>query len=247
MTLMVLLAASCAGSKHATSPVQDQAAQAAAPAQPTGTLATLAPLLGDWKRADGSELHYVFAGDAIFGVSFAGDTFEVSIVTAEPAVKTQVFKNGASETTSDGAPSAEGLTHIETPRADALDRSEANFAEATAARGVDGWLDWFDEHGGEWDPGDGAGQGKPVVGHEAIKAFMGPVLSRPNFRLEWHPIKSGLAPGGALGYTVGVYEGVMLGEGGARTVRGHGAFVTVWKRQGDGSWKVLFDTGDPAS
>jgi hypothetical protein len=246
----LLLASACAahGAAPATPTTPTEAAPAAPAAELPAGLAPAKPLLGDWKREGGGEVHYVFAGDAIFGVSFTGgESFEVSITTAEPALKTRVYKDGASETSSDGAPSNEGLAPGTNTRSEDIERSERAFAEATASRGIGGWVDWFDAKGAEWDPGDDKTPAHRVEGAAAIKEFMGPVFARPNFRLEWRPITSGLAPGGALGYTVGTWEGVNLGENGARTVRGHGAFVTVWKRQGDGSWKVLFDTGDPAS
>jgi hypothetical protein len=223
------------------------AAESATPAaKPTGALAALEPLLGDWKH-EGGEVHYVFAGDAVFGVAFTGESYEVSIVTAEPTVKTRVYKDGASEVVSDAAPTNEGLTRIESPRVPAIEQSEKDFAEASAARGASGWADWFDDKGGQWDGGADGAEGKRIEGKVAVKEYMTPVLSRPGYRLEWRPITSALAPGGALGYTVGTWEGVVISDGGKRDVKRHGAFVTVWKRQGDGSWWVLFDTGDPAS
>ncbi len=246
--LASVVGASCAA--HGGPPPAAPAATtepAVAPAKPTGALAALEPLLGDWKRADGGETHYAFAGDAVIGVSFSGESYEVSIVTAEPNVKTRVYKDGATEVASDAAPSAEGLTRIESPRAPAIEQAEKDFAEATAARGASGWAEWFDDKGGQWDPGENGAEGKRIEGKAAVKEYMTPVFSRPNFRLEWRPIVSALAPGGALGYTVGTWESVIISDAGKRDVKYHGAFVTVWKRQADGSWKVLFDTGDPAS
>jgi hypothetical protein len=249
VALLASVSACAAHGSAPTTPAAPAAGAAGAPAaEPQAALAPAKPLLGHWKRADGGEAHYVFAGDAIFGVSFTGgEGFEVSITTAEPNVKTRVYKDGASEVSSDAAPSNEGLAPGSNTVSPEIEQSERHFAEATAARGIGGWVDWFDDKGAEWDPGDDKAPAHRVEGKTAIREFMGPVLSRPSFRLEWAPITSGLAPGGALGYTVGTWEGVVLGDGGARTVRSHGAFVTVWKRQADGSWKVLFDTGDPAS
>jgi len=245
-TLVALLVGACAAKSSTPTTPAAPAELPAATARPSGALAPLEPLLGDWKR-EGSESHYVFAGDAIFGVSFTGDSFEVSITTAEPAVKTRVYKDGASEVATDLAPSIEGLTRFQSERAPAIEESDRLFAEASAARGVGGWVDWFDEHGAQWDGGENGAEGKRIEGKAAIKEYMTPVLSRPDFRLEWKPLASALAPGGALGYTVGSWEGVVLGDAGQRQVKVHGGFVTVWKRQADGSWKVLFDTGDPAS
>jgi ketosteroid isomerase-like protein len=58
----------------------------------------------------------------------------------------------------------------------------------------------------------------------------------------WEPTASGLAPAGDLGWTVGEWTWSANDPGGGEA---RGSYVTVWRRQADGSWKVLFDTGDP--
>jgi ketosteroid isomerase-like protein len=111
------------------------------------------------------------------------------------------------------------------PELEAADRA---FAEATARRGADGWIAAFDLEGGMITK---AGR----VEHAAIAALMQPMLA--GGRLAWAPIASGQA--GALGYTVGkaTYTGATPAAG-WRT-----SYVTIWRRQADGAWKVLFDTG----
>ena len=49
---------------------------------------------------------------------------------------------------------------------------------------------------------------------------------------------------GDLGYTVGSFESYGLDESGAE-VRGQGLYVSIWRRQADGSWKVEMDLGNP--
>jgi uncharacterized protein (TIGR02246 family) len=48
------------------------------------------------------------------------------------------------------------------------------------------------------------------------------------------------ASGGSLAYTRGTYETTMLGPDGKPTVE-RGKWVTVWRRQADGSWRVAAD------
>jgi ketosteroid isomerase-like protein len=173
--------------------------------------------------------------------------------TREPAgFTTRLSRDGADAILATITPTGEAaeekrLTRV-TPApapAPALEQADRAFAAATAARGVDGWVEWFDAEGAQWEDGEDGQPGKRVVGHDAVRAFMTPVFARPGFRLEWEPFASGLAPAGDLGFTIGAWQGVKLGDGGAREVRGHGAYVTIWKKQADGGWKVLFDTGDP--
>lgn len=114
-------------------------------------------------------------------------------------------------------------------RAPELEAADRAFAADTAKRGVDGWAAAFDPEG--WMmPGSG-----DKIDHDAIADQMRPTLEAG--RLEWAPIASGRR--GALGYTVGkaTYTPAQGGEGRRTT------YVTIWREQGDGSWKVLFDTG----
>jgi ketosteroid isomerase-like protein len=47
---------------------------------------------------------------------------------------------------------------------------------------------------------------------------------------------------GDIGYTT---EHAVMRTGGAdgRTTERHTQYITVWKKQADGSWKVIFDIG----
>jgi len=49
---------------------------------------------------------------------------------------------------------------------------------------------------------------------------------------------------GDLGYTLGTWRSTRYNDAG----RGHvstGKYVTIWRKQADGSWKVVFDGGNP--
>lgn len=52
-----------------------------------------------------------------------------------------------------------------------------------------------------------------------------------------------LAESGELGYTVGQYTITVTGEDGERSVE-KGKYVTIWRKQADGSWKVVLDGGN---
>ena len=57
----------------------------------------------------------------------------------------------------------------------------------------------------------------------------------------WHPNKVGVARSGDLGYTSGTTEATFKDASG-KTASFKGKYLTVWKKQVDGSWKVLFDS-----
>ena len=66
--------------------------------------------------------------------------------------------------------------------------------------------------------------------------------SQDNGVLTWEPAYAEISADGTLGYTTGpwTYEG---GEG-AEQVRIHGHYVSVWRIQPDGAWKVILDIGN---
>jgi ketosteroid isomerase-like protein len=114
------------------------------------------------------------------------------------------------------------------PRAPAIEAADRAFADATAVRGGDGWAAAFDPQGGMM-------AGDDRVEHDALAAAMAPLLAKG--KLTWAPIASGQV--GALGYSVG--KAAFTGADG--TVAFRTSYVTIWRAQADGSWKVLFDTG----
>jgi ketosteroid isomerase-like protein len=78
----------------------------------------------------------------------------------------------------------------------------------------------------------------PLLGAAAID-----YLSQINdtaFSLEWEPQKGYLAKSGELGYTFGVY---MLRPSSQDTVM-YGTYVSIWKKQANGTWKYVLDTGN---
>ncbi len=120
---------------------------------------------------------------------------------------------------------------------EALMQADRDFAKATAARRLEGWVEYFAE--------DGVSLGdKPAVGREAIRGAFKPLFDNPSFRLEWAPVKAGILPSGTVGYTEGRATSYRTGPKGEKLVR-HSSYVTVWKKQADGAWKVVFETGAP--
>lgn len=65
---------------------------------------------------------------------------------------------------------------------------------------------------------------------------------RTDIILEWEPFLADVSSAGDLGYTLGAYTlTVPTPDGGQSVSKGH--YVSIWKRQADGSWKFVFDTG----
>jgi hypothetical protein len=67
-----------------------------------------------------------------------------------------------------------------------------------------------------------------------------------NATLTWEPSFVDVASSGDLGYTWGRYRLMLPVAGGkAPPILRMGTYVTIWKRQADGSWKFVLDGGNP--
>jgi len=64
----------------------------------------------------------------------------------------------------------------------------------------------------------------------------------PDFKLVWVPSKVDVSQDGTLGYTWGRYDLTTRAKEGKVTVE-TGIYLTIWKRDSDGVWKIAFDGG----
>jgi ketosteroid isomerase-like protein len=236
--LLVLFA--CAGA-----PTRDQVL--APNPELTPALAEFQPWLGDW-RGPGGTTHWVAADGALYGVWFKGEAFTVHVIDdgegAKPAdgvLRFIAVDDGRSyaETKDLSESERRAFAHIDgyqpvkrelAPMLEAADRA---FAADTKARQIDGWVAAFDPKGGMMRKG-------ARIDGDAIREMMADTLA--NGVLAWDPIASGVE--GELGYTVGkaTYTPNKAGERSWAST-----YITIWRHQPDGSWKVLFDTGRPVN
>ena len=107
----------------------------------------------------------------------------------------------------------------------ALDRE---WSQST--KDIDKFMSYFAADGSVYPPG------MPVeTGAAAIRETFTKMSAAPGFALQWTPTKAEVSASGDLGSTAGTYEMTMGG------VAEKGKYVTVWKKQPDGSWKVTDD------
>lgn len=62
----------------------------------------------------------------------------------------------------------------------------------------------------------------------------------PNVQLTWAPLKVDVSADGTLGYTWGHYRYASKDKDGKVSAQ-VGIYLTIWKRQPDGSWKYVYD------
>lgn len=118
---------------------------------------------------------------------------------------------------------------------------EARFAKDVAARGGAAFADWF--------AGDGVSLGNgasPNIGKVAIAKSAN--WSPKDYQLTWTPTDALMGPSGDMGYTWGHYEGHSKDANG-NPLTTTGRYITVWRREPDGNWKVVLDAGanEPAA
>jgi hypothetical protein len=233
-------------------------------------LVPLTFLVGRWERGGHAE-HWVAVGDVLYGLALGPDgRFEVLTVerageqvryVAQPGGEAKTAfaliqrDNGQAEFTHPGHEPERIFYSLQGDKrllaqadelawklklrppvpAPELEQADRVFAEAVASSGVEAWVAAFDPQGHQWDEQ----AARRITPGPDMKAYMGPVLEG---RLQWDPLYSGLSPDGQLGWTAGTSTWTAPGEPEPAM---RGAYVTVWRKQDDGSWKIWFDAGNP--
>ena len=64
--------------------------------------------------------------------------------------------------------------------------------------------------------------------------------SDTSFILTWEPLYEKISSGDDLGYTYGIYTSKVKATGAISK----GTYTTIWKKQSDGRWKWVLDTGN---
>lgn len=80
-----------------------------------------------------------------------------------------------------------------------------------------------------------------VIGPRAMDSFLSGRVAESS--LSWHPVFAAVAGSRDLGYTIGEYTSTGRGPTGAAVQR-FGKYLTVWRRQPNGTWKFVVDGGN---
>ena len=121
---------------------------------------------------------------------------------------------------------------------DELIATDRAFDSVVAEKGVEGWVSFFADSGIQMPEGSGI-----VVGHEAIRKHMSGFFGDTNQKLRWVPDKAETSSDGTLGYTIGHWTLTVRDSTGPHEAY-RGKYLTVWRRQADGSWKAEADVGN---
>jgi ketosteroid isomerase-like protein len=78
----------------------------------------------------------------------------------------------------------------------------------------------------------------PIVGGNAVSFLTGTVDT--SFTLTWEPTDGKIAKSCDLGFTYGTYKL----QPKTKDTAVYGTYVSVWKKQENGEWKFVLDTGN---
>jgi ketosteroid isomerase-like protein len=82
----------------------------------------------------------------------------------------------------------------------------------------------------------------PILnGKEAIKAALKPLLADPNFALSFQGTRAEGSKGGDVVWSVGTYSMTVTDPKTRKPVTDKGKYLTVFKKQADGTWKSVAD------
>lgn len=116
----------------------------------------------------------------------------------------------------------------------ALIKTDQDFSEMSVAKGMKAaFIEYIDSNGVLLRSGY-----LPIVGASAIDFLI--QQNDTSYTMSWQPQNAYVSQSADLGYTYGVY---MLQPSAVDTVI-YGTYVSIWKKQGDGKWKFVLDSGN---
>jgi ketosteroid isomerase-like protein len=137
---------------------------------------------------------------------------------------------------------AQGPSHA--AEAAAIMRADADFARSVADRDRQRFLSFIAEV-----TTFNGGSASELHGRDAVMKDWSDFFDPSGPTLSWVPLKADVFGAGDLGYSTGRSVFRSKGPNGAPVER-LGEYLTVWRKQRDGAWRVVFDTGStlpPAS
>lgn len=117
-----------------------------------------------------------------------------------------------------------------------LMEADRAFYRATSEKGLDGWVSFLHPRAVIFPAGRPA-----IAGIDSIKSYYELTKFDPS-QLKWEPLTAELSASGDLGFSHGNWEKPGKDREGKETVY-RGKYLTVWRRDDAGKWKVVADIG----
>jgi len=117
----------------------------------------------------------------------------------------------------------------------ALRDLDAQWSAAAGAKDVDKTVSYYSADAIVMPP-----NGPSATTKEAIRSAWKEMLTSPGAAISWKATKVEVAKAGDLAYVSGTYEDTTTDATG-KPVKDRGKYVEIFKKQTDGSWKVIVD------
>src|SRR5215471_15212014 len=132
------------------------------------------------------------------------------------------------------ARAAESQTDADRRAAEAaMLQADRDFNQAAVERNLERFLSFVAE--------DATFESAEGRGRESVRKAWAPFFETNGPTITWTPTKAEALVGADVGYTVGRWQRSQTVDG--KTRKGQGQYLTVWRKEKDGSWKAVFDTG----
>lgn len=117
----------------------------------------------------------------------------------------------------------------------ALRDLDAQWSAAAGAKDLDKTVSYYADDAIVMPP-----NGARATTKEAIRSAWQEMLARPGAGISWKATKVEVAKAGDLACVSGTYEDTMTDATG-KPVKDRGKYVEIFKKQADGTWKVIVD------
>lgn len=118
---------------------------------------------------------------------------------------------------------------------EALRQADAEYSRLVTEKNVEGWVALYTSDATMYPPNEAA-----VSGIDNVRKFGSQFTALPGFAATFHPLQVKVSSGGDLGYTLNHAVITVTGPDGKPVTEQIRDFH-VWRKQADGSWKVVID------
>jgi ketosteroid isomerase-like protein len=114
--------------------------------------------------------------------------------------------------------------------------ADSAWAQAFLRKDLNGYMSFVDSTASTQQP-----NGPTATGAAAIRELIQGFFSMPGLSGTWQPVTAVASRSGDLAYSAGTYE-LSWNDPSGNRVTERGKYLEVWRRQADGSWKMIVES-----
>jgi ketosteroid isomerase-like protein len=117
----------------------------------------------------------------------------------------------------------------------ALRQADLGWSKAMTDKQLDATVSYYAQEASIFPP-----NAPTATGMNAVRKVWAQFFATPGFLVTCHPVTIEASRSGDIGYTQGPYE-LAFNDANGNRVKDQGKYLAVWKKQSDGTWKVVAD------